>query len=103
MPRLIMSFRYDEIKMECVSELVSALLDGTAEDATWMRFCELLDGRLEGDPEHLKDIFSLLWATVIGDDTSPIKPSDGGTSVRLFLVPISGNKPILIFRTAYAD
>ncbi|KAF9645603.1 hypothetical protein BDM02DRAFT_3189560 [Thelephora ganbajun] len=60
--------RYDDIKMACVTQLVSALRNDTAEKATWMKFCEVIDCHFKGDLHHVTDTLSLLWRTVNKDD-----------------------------------
>lgn len=81
-----MGCRYDEIKLECVSQLVSALRSDAPENETWTKFCEIIDGRFKGDLEYVKDTLSLLWgAANRSNDALTITKPNGPPLVRPFL------------------
>ncbi|KAF9778321.1 hypothetical protein BJ322DRAFT_1092680 [Thelephora terrestris] len=56
--------RYDDVKMECVTQLVSALRNDTAEKATWAKFCEIIDNRYKEDLGCVQGTLSLLWRII---------------------------------------
>ena len=66
--RLTTGCRYEDIKMACISHLVSALQNDTAEKTTWTRLCEIIESHFKGDLQHVTDTLSLLWETISNDD-----------------------------------
>jgi hypothetical protein len=63
--------------MECVTQLVSALRNDTAEKATWTKFCEIIDNRFKEDLGCVQGTLSLLWRTINqSSDTSTTTISD---------------------------
>ena len=92
-----MGLRYDDIREACVTQLLSALRNDTAEKTTWMKVCDVVDAHFKGELEHVADTLSLLWRTANQADGATTT-LDSTPSVRLFL--ILALWPILIFRTA---
>jgi hypothetical protein len=82
---LIGSHRYDEIRAEYVTQLVSALVNDTTTQRTWARVSAVIDRHSRGDLEHVTEALSLLWNTINqrGDATSTASFNDQ-PSVRPF-------------------
>ena len=80
---LISGHRYDEIRVACVTRLVSALQNDTAEKTTWTKVCEITDGHFRGDIKHVTEALSLLWKTLNQDGDATLPPN-AGHPVRLF-------------------
>jgi len=70
--------RHDDIRTECVTQLVSVLINDTSEArSTWARVSAVIDRHSRGDLEHVTEALSLLWSTVNqrGAATSLSQPS----------------------------
>ena len=52
--------RYDEIRNECVAQLLSAIVNDTRERISH-RVSAVIDRHSRGDLEHVGDALSLLW------------------------------------------
>lgn len=68
--------RYDEIRTECVTQLVSALVNDTAEQPTWTRVSAVIDRHSRGDLGHAAEALSSLWSTVNQGDGATAPPED---------------------------
>jgi len=80
---LISSCRYDDIRAACVTRLVYALQNDTAEKTTWTRVCEIIDGHFKGEIEHATGALSSLWET-LSQDGHVVTPPNVESPVRLF-------------------
>ncbi|KAF9645605.1 hypothetical protein BDM02DRAFT_490316 [Thelephora ganbajun] len=56
--------KYEEIRTECVIQLVSTLVNDTTAQTTWTRVSAIIDRHSRGDLEHVAEALSLLWSTV---------------------------------------
>ena len=78
--------RYDDTRKACVTQLLHALRNDTAEKTTWTKVCDVIDAHFNGDLEHVADTLSLLWQTVGKIDDATTAP-DSTPPVRLSLIP----------------
>jgi len=69
------SHRYDEVRSECVAQLVSALVDDTTGQPTWTKVSAVVDRHSRGDLGYAAEAFSLLWNTLnqVGGAAAPYK------------------------------
>ena len=81
-----MGHRYDEIRTECVTRLVSALVNDVTQ-TTWTRVSAVIDRHSRGDLDHVGEALSMLWNNVNLGNGATTSPSNQ-PSVRPFTTHI---------------